>query len=379
MVEAMACLGGRAERRTLAVATALPTARWTGRWRLPSTRACWCSSPVDTRRWRFRHDRIREAVLGRVDAERRRALQLAMARRMASVPGCSAVAAEHVPPGGRLHRRPRRAASGRGAAAAGVRAGRVDGRLRTGQLAAVGRAAADRLPTIGARSSKCAEAPLRPLQPRAARGGRRRVPQDHRPAPGDEAVGDQGAGEEPHLPKPFRRRRPSSVSTAPRVRHHGAAPQQLLRARSTTTSRPSTGGCSDSEAEDDLARPDITDPAMIAAAANCPTRIDAAVYLNGDHTLLGWLSLVSLRIWITTRTGPHAGRPRMPLRAHRDRVAGRLRRRLHALRRLLTVSEARWLPSPTPRKRCTSSTRPHDSGSSRSRTSFPMYSEHERA
>ena len=43
---------------------------------------------------RFRHDRIREAVLGGVHGQRRRALQLAMARRMASVPELFAVAAE---------------------------------------------------------------------------------------------------------------------------------------------------------------------------------------------------------------------------------------------------------------------------------------------
>ena len=47
---------------------------------------------------RFRHDRIREAVLGRLDPERRRALQLAMARRLAAVPELFAVAAEQYLP-----------------------------------------------------------------------------------------------------------------------------------------------------------------------------------------------------------------------------------------------------------------------------------------
>jgi len=47
---------------------------------------------------RFRHDRIREAVLGRLEPQRRRALQLAMARRLAAVPELFAVAAEQYLP-----------------------------------------------------------------------------------------------------------------------------------------------------------------------------------------------------------------------------------------------------------------------------------------
>ena len=47
---------------------------------------------------RFRHDRIREAVLGRLDPPRRRAWQLSMARRLAQVPELFAVAAEQYLP-----------------------------------------------------------------------------------------------------------------------------------------------------------------------------------------------------------------------------------------------------------------------------------------
>ena len=47
---------------------------------------------------RFRHDRIREAILGGLDPQRRRALQLAMARRLAAVPELFAVAAEQYLP-----------------------------------------------------------------------------------------------------------------------------------------------------------------------------------------------------------------------------------------------------------------------------------------
>jgi hypothetical protein len=47
---------------------------------------------------RFRHDRIREAILGGLNLRRRRALQLAMARRLASDPELFAVAAEQYLP-----------------------------------------------------------------------------------------------------------------------------------------------------------------------------------------------------------------------------------------------------------------------------------------
>ena len=41
IVEAMACLGGRAEVSVLQAATGEPTAWWTSGWRPPSKRACW--------------------------------------------------------------------------------------------------------------------------------------------------------------------------------------------------------------------------------------------------------------------------------------------------------------------------------------------------
>jgi len=47
---------------------------------------------------RFRHDRIREAVLAGLDQRRRRGLRLSLARRLAGVPRFSAVAAEQYLP-----------------------------------------------------------------------------------------------------------------------------------------------------------------------------------------------------------------------------------------------------------------------------------------
>ena len=47
---------------------------------------------------RFRHDRLREAILAGLEPPQRRTLQLAMARRLAEVPELFAVAAEQYLP-----------------------------------------------------------------------------------------------------------------------------------------------------------------------------------------------------------------------------------------------------------------------------------------
>jgi hypothetical protein len=57
----------------------------------------------------------------------------------------------------------------------------------------------------------------------------------------------------------------------------------------------------DSEAADDLARRDISDPALVAAGQLIIAMMPA-VYFTGDHVLLGRLSLEALRVWI--KEGP---------------------------------------------------------------------------
>ena len=89
---------------------------------------------------RFRHDRIREVILGGLDPRRRRALQLAMARRLAAVPELFAAAAEqYLPVADAVDDAAERRAVA-GAAAARRRPGDVDRRLRAGERAAGRRA-----------------------------------------------------------------------------------------------------------------------------------------------------------------------------------------------------------------------------------------------
>jgi predicted ATPase/signal transduction histidine kinase len=98
MVEAMACLGGRAELSLLQAATGEPAAVVEQALAPALTEGLLVAEPGAHPAVRFRHDRIREAILGGLDPQRQQALQLAMARRLAAVPELFAVAAEQYLP-----------------------------------------------------------------------------------------------------------------------------------------------------------------------------------------------------------------------------------------------------------------------------------------
>jgi predicted ATPase len=98
LLEAMACLGGRAELSLLQAATA-QSSDVVDQALAPSlAEGLLVAEPWGHPTVRFRHDRIREAILGGLDPRRRRTLQLAMARRLAAVPELFAVAAEQYLP-----------------------------------------------------------------------------------------------------------------------------------------------------------------------------------------------------------------------------------------------------------------------------------------
>ena len=89
VVEAMACLGGRAELSLLAAATGEPAGVVDQALAPALEEGLLVAEPGAHPAVRFRHDRIREAVLGGLEPERRRAVQLAMARRLAGCRSCS--------------------------------------------------------------------------------------------------------------------------------------------------------------------------------------------------------------------------------------------------------------------------------------------------
>jgi predicted ATPase/GAF domain-containing protein len=98
MAEAMACLGGRAELSFLRAATGEAADAVDQALAPALEEGLLVAEPGGHPAVRFRHDRIREAVLGGLEPERRRAVQLAMARRLAGVPELFAAAAEQYLP-----------------------------------------------------------------------------------------------------------------------------------------------------------------------------------------------------------------------------------------------------------------------------------------
>ncbi|HEY7279297.1 MAG TPA: AAA family ATPase [Trebonia sp.] len=97
VVEAMACLGGRAELTVLEVATGA-TARVADALEPAIEDGLLVAEPGPRDAVRFGHDRIRDAVLDGIEPGRRHELGLAMARRLAAVPELFAVAAEQYLP-----------------------------------------------------------------------------------------------------------------------------------------------------------------------------------------------------------------------------------------------------------------------------------------
>jgi signal transduction histidine kinase len=98
MLEAMACLGGRAGLSLLQAATGTPAGVVDQTLAPALEQGLLVAEPGAPQAVRFRHDRIREMILGGLDTRRRRILQLAMARRLAVVPELFAAAAEQYLP-----------------------------------------------------------------------------------------------------------------------------------------------------------------------------------------------------------------------------------------------------------------------------------------
>ncbi|QRP42703.1 AAA family ATPase [Amycolatopsis sp. FDAARGOS 1241] len=98
LVEAMACLGGRAETSLLQTATAASAGLVEQRLTHALDDGLLVVEPGSPERVRFRHDRIREVILDGLAPRQRRTVQLAMARRLSGVPELFAVAAEQYLP-----------------------------------------------------------------------------------------------------------------------------------------------------------------------------------------------------------------------------------------------------------------------------------------
>ncbi|MBV8178162.1 MAG: AAA family ATPase, partial [Mycobacterium sp.] len=94
LVEVMACLGGRTRLGVLQTASGLSAGVMEQRLAPPLDEGLLVMESGVGEAVRFRHDRIREAFLARLNGQRRGSLQLQLARRLAAVPDLFAVAAE---------------------------------------------------------------------------------------------------------------------------------------------------------------------------------------------------------------------------------------------------------------------------------------------
>jgi predicted ATPase/signal transduction histidine kinase len=98
VAEAMACLGGRIELSLLAAATGQPAGALEQALAPALDEGVLVAESGADPAVRFGHDRMREAVLGHLEPRRRRSVQLAMARRLAAAPRFFAAAAEQYLP-----------------------------------------------------------------------------------------------------------------------------------------------------------------------------------------------------------------------------------------------------------------------------------------
>ena len=290
---------------------------------------------------RFRHDRIREAILGGLDPQRRRALQLAMARRLAEVPELFAVAAEQYLPVVDAVDDPaeRRRVVGLLRRAADQAALIGDYALVNALLAA--RAAADRPGRDRHADRGAHRPPRRPVQPGAPGRGRRGVPHD------------RGAV---HHRVGARRRDGVQVSSLThRNRFAEAIGLGLDSLRELGITVPAADRLpaeldhqfdhlyrwlDHTDAADDLARPDITDPTLLAATRLINAVLPAA-YFVADLAMYAWLSLEALRIWLEhgpgrTLVGPASIAAFAAVALRGDYAAG-----YRAVRRILALGEAR--------------------------------------
>lgn len=337
MVEAMACLGGRAEVAVLQIATREPAGEVESTLAAALDEGLLVVEPGAREAMRFRHDRIREVILDELDQRRRRTLQLTIARRLAAVPELFAVAAEQYLPVVDAVDDPgeRRAVVGLLRRAAGQAALVGDHPLVITLLTAALRLADpdDTATLIALRTGRHA----------ALFGAARLDDADEeyreivalRPTTMERAAatGVQVRG------LTFRNRYAEALSLGLRsLRELGIpVPEEIqLPIEFDHLYR----WLDRVDGADDLARPELTDPTLLAATRLIDAILPAA-YLFPDPATHAWLSLEAVRIWLEHGPGPSligpVGIAAFGVVAMRSDYAAGYR----ALRRVLALGETR--------------------------------------
>jgi signal transduction histidine kinase len=351
LVEAMACLGGRAELSLLRAATGEPASVVEQALVPALAEGFLVSEPGVHPAVRFRHDRLQEAIAGGLDAGRRGGLQLAMARRLAGVPELFAVAAgQYLPVIEAIEDPAERDQVVRLLQRAAGQA------TLTGDYALVNALLAAALRLIGPGES--ATLAMVHTGRHAALFGLGRL---------------EEADEEYRLIEGLCRTAVERAdATAVQVRsltHRNRMAEAvglgLVSLRELGVAVPAADRfpaeadrqfgylyrwLEDTDDAGDLARPEVTDPALLAATRTIEAIMPAA-YFAADPATYGWLSGEALRIWVEHGPSPallgaagHAAVAAVALRG--DYAVG-----YRALRRFLAAGEARGYEPGTSRAR----------------------------
>jgi signal transduction histidine kinase len=341
MLETMACLGGRAELSLLQTAAGEPANVVEETLAPALDEGLLVAEPGTRPALRFRHDRIREVLLAGLDPQRQQALRLAMARRLAGVPELFAAAAgQYLPVTGAVtDAAERRRVAGLLQRAAGQATLIGDYSLVDALLTAA-------LPLIGP-DETATLIEVRTVR-HAARYGLGRL---------EEADEEYRAIEEVSATA-LDRAAATAVqvsSLTARARYVEAIGLGLDSLRELGITVPAGDRLpaelgrqferlyrwlDNTDNAHDLARPDITDPTLLAASRLINTMLPPTFFVP-DHATNAWLSMEALRIWIEhgpgrTLAGPASNAAFAAVALHGDYAAG-----YRAARRIMELSEPR--------------------------------------
>jgi signal transduction histidine kinase len=297
MLAAMACLGGRAEPSLLQAATGQPAGVVDQALAPALGEGLLVAEPGAREAVRFRHDRLREAIMAGLGPRRRRALHLAIARRLAEVAELWAAAAEQYLP------------------VVDTIEDAAERRVAVGLLRRTAKQA--RLTGDHARVNALLAAALRLIDPDETA-----TLIEVRTALHTALYGMGRLEEADEQYRAINQLRPTALqradTTCLQVRsltHRNRSTEALrlgleaLRELGITVPAPDRlpaeldhqfdvldRWLDHTETTDDLSRPEIADPALLATG-RLIYAVLAAPYLNADYATFAWLGLQALRIW----------------------------------------------------------------------------------
>ena len=340
-LDAMACLGGRVELSVLQAATGDSSRVVEQRLAPALSEGLVVMEPEPQPAVRFRHDRIREAILDRLDPPLRRTRRLTLARQLAQMPELFAVAA------------------GQYLLVADAVGDPDERRLVVGLL----RRAADQAALIGdhAQVDALVSAALRlvdPTDPGTVVGLHTRRHAALFSLGRLEAADDEYRAIEQMHPTALERADATAVqvrSLSHRTRFADALELGLGSLRECGIDVPAAGGFSarldpqfdrlyrwldGGDADDDMARPELAEPRLLATSRLLDAVLPVA-YFVADPALIAWLALEALRIWIEHGPGPTLVGAAGHAAYHAGPQRGDYAAAYRALRRILAVGEAR--------------------------------------